>query len=168
MNIEAIMSTPVITCSPGEKLGHAAHLMWEHDIGVIPVVDDKGRVVGMLTDRDICMSTYTRGTAPQSIPVADAMAHDIFSCHPGDSLEAVEHLMQEKQLHRLPVVDGDHRIVGLISLNDIARHAMSTRKKNGLDHDVAVTLAAISAPRSQKPHHARGDRMGHLPYQLVP
>jgi CBS domain-containing protein len=151
MNIQEIMSKPAVTCRPSDTLNIAAQLMWQHDCGAIPVVNDDNSVVGMITDRDICMATYTRGSAPQAIQISDAMAKQVFSCHPDESLDAAERLMSDNQIRRIPVVDGDNRPVGLLSLNDIARYAASSRKKNGIDREVTQTLAAICQPRP----HAR-------------
>jgi CBS domain-containing protein len=76
------------------------------------------------------------------------MTRKVFSCHADDSLNAAERLMGEKQIRRVPIVDGDNRPVGILSLNDVARHAAS-RSKNGLDRELAQTLAAICEPRAQ-------------------
>lgn len=149
MNVQEIMSKPAVTCHPSDSLNTAAQLMWEHDCGAVPVVNDDGAVIGMITDRDVCMAAYTRGTSLQAIPVANAMATSVFSIHGQDSIEAAERMMSDKQVRRLPVVDGDNRPVGVLSLNDIARYAASTRKKNGLDREVTQTLAAISKPRPE-------------------
>jgi CBS domain-containing protein len=147
MNIEQIMSQPVASCRERDSLHTAAQLMWEHDCGAVPVLDHEGKLIGMVTDRDICMATFTQGKAPQDICVADVMSKQVFACHPGDSLESAELLMSEKQIRRLPVVNGSREPLGMLSLNDIARYGASTRKKNGMDHQVVQTMAAICEPR---------------------
>ena len=149
MNIQEIMSKPAITCRTSDSLNTAAQLMWEHDCGVLPVVDDEGSAVGMITDRDICMAAYTQGRTLPSIEVSQAMARQVFSCRVNDPLKVAEQLMSEKQVRRVPVVDGDNRPLGVLSLNDIARHATVSRKKNGLDHEVTQTLAAICQPHME-------------------
>lgn len=148
MKVEELMSQPVVTCRPRDSLNAAAKLLWDHDCGAVPVVDDQGVLNGMITDRDICMSAYTRGVGLSDIAVADAMAKDVFACRPQDSLDSAERVMSEKQVRRLPVVNDDDRPVGFISLNDIARFAAASRKKNGLDREVTRTLAAICEPRT--------------------
>ena len=150
MNIQEIMSKPAVTCHSNDTLNTAARLMWEHDCGALPVVDDEGGTIGMITDRDICMAAYTQGSPLHSIEVSQAMAREVFSCRIKDSLETAEQLMSEKQVRRVPVVNGDNRPVGVLSLNDIARHATVSRKKNGLDHEVTQTLAAICRPRAER------------------
>jgi len=149
MTIQEIMSKPAVTCRQSDTLHAAAELMWERDCGVIPVTDDDGKLVGIVTDRDVCMATYTKGSPPQAIPISDVMARQVFSCHVNDSLGAAERLMSEKQIRRVPIVDGDNRPVGLLSLNDVARYAASARSENGLDRELAQTLAAICQPRAQ-------------------
>jgi CBS domain-containing protein len=155
MNIQEIMSKPVATCRHNDTLNTAAQLMWEHDCGAVPVTGDDGQLIGMITDRDICMATYTRGSAPHEIRVADAMSKQVFSCRANDSLETAEHLMGQKQVRRVPIVDSDNRPVGVLSLNDIARYAASARKKDGLEREVTQTLAAICQPRPRAAQQAR-------------
>jgi CBS domain-containing protein len=147
MNIQEIMSKPAITCQQRDTVNTAAQRMWESDCGTIPVVNEGGNVVGMITDRDICMAAYTQGRALHAIPVSNVMSKSVFSCRAEDSLDAAEHLMRDNQIRRVPVVDGNNRPIGVLSLNDIARYAASARKKGGLDHDVTQTLAAICRPR---------------------
>jgi CBS-domain-containing membrane protein len=108
-------------------------------------------VIGMLTDRDVCMATYTQGRGPQhNIPVRDAMAREVFACLPDDNHAEVEDIMRKRRVRRLPVVDLDGRLVGLISLNDLARESarQQTRVQKDLTPaDVSAMLAAICQPR---------------------
>lgn len=150
MRIEQIMSQPVLTCSIHDNLNTAAQLMWEHDCGAIPVADDEGRLVGIVTDRDICMATYTQGSAPQAISVSSAMAKEVRSCQPSDSIETVERLMRESQVRRIPIIDDENHPIGLVSLNDISREAARAKKRNGVDREVVDTLAAICQPRPRE------------------
>jgi CBS domain-containing protein len=99
----------------------------------------------MITDRDACMAAYTQGLPLQSIPVSRAMSRQVFSCRPDQALEAAEKLMAEKQVRRLPVLDGEGHALGVLSLNDVAREAAS-RPGDGLASDVAKTLGAICQP----------------------
>jgi len=150
MHIEQIMSHPVFTCQPDDTASAAARLMWEHDCGVIPVVNHEGAVVGMVTDRDLCMAAYTQGKPLGEIPVSTAMARDVFGCRPQDSIESVEHLMRDKHIRRVPVIDAEGRLVGLISLNDIVRDA-AARGRNSSDRQLTRTMAAICEPRRAPP-----------------
>jgi len=147
MKIQKIMSTPALCCLRTDTLNTAAELMWNHDCGAIPVTDSDGKLVGMLTDRDICMAAYTKGQALQDIPVASAMATRVYSCKAGEPVAVAERLMRDNQVRRLPVVDDAGRPVGLLSLNDVARHAAAART-DGAEHALTETMAAICAART--------------------
>jgi CBS domain-containing protein len=150
MNVEQLMQRTVHTCRAHHTLNDAARLMWEHDCGCLPVVDGEGHAIGMLTDRDICMAAYTRGEALWQIPVAAAMAMNPRTCRTGDTLTHAESVMRDGQLRRLPVVDRRNRVVGILSLNDVARQAAREAhrpNRNVLPDEVASTLGAICTPR---------------------
>lgn len=146
MKVQEIMSQPVVACHRNDNLNRAAQLMWENDCGVIPVVGDDGRIAGIVTDRDVCMASYTRGQALDAIPVSAAMALDVFTCRPEDSLETAERLMGQKQVRRVPVVDDDNRPVGVLSMNDVARH-VAAQNRSAADRDVVRAMAAVCQPR---------------------
>lgn len=147
MQIKETMSHPVVTCSLQSTLDHPARLMWEFDCGIVPVVDDEGKLAGVLTDRDICMAAYTQGKPLFSIPVTVAMAHHAIAVHVDDGIEQAETLMRQNQVRRLPVVDNDNRPVGIVSMNDLARLAVRA-KRSGVDRELVKTLAAVCAPRA--------------------
>lgn len=146
MQIKDIMSHPPVTCPVSSTLDHAARLMWEFDCGIIPVVKDDGRLAGVVTDRDVCMAAYTQGRPLASIPIATAAAKQVVAVHASDSIEQVEQLMRENQIRRLPVLDGDDRPIGLVSMNDLARLAAHA-KKSGVDRELVQTLAAVCQRR---------------------
>jgi CBS-domain-containing membrane protein len=120
--------------------------MWEFDCGIVPIVNDEGRLAGVVTDRDICMAAYTQGRALADIPVTTAMARQVVAVHRDDSVEEVETLLADNQVRRLPVLDSDGRPVGLVSMNDLARLA-ARAKKSGVDRELIETLAAVCQPR---------------------
>lgn len=147
MRIKEIMSHPVVTCPTDSTLDHAARLMWEYDCGVIPVVNDEGRLAGVITDRDICMAAYTQGRALNTIAVTAAMAANVVAVHADDAIEQAEELMRDRQIRRLPVLDEDGRPAGLVSMNDLARLAARARK-SVVDRELVQTLAAVCQPRA--------------------
>jgi CBS domain-containing protein len=156
MLVEKLMRKDVKTCSASDMLDRAAQIMWENDVGVVPVTDDKGRVISVITDRDICMAAYTQGRPLHAIPVATASSRRLFAIHPNDTLEVAEQKMREHQVRRLPVTNGDGRIAGILSLNDLARH--TSRRNGGVTADqVASTLQAIGAS-APAPHAASPSR----------
>ena len=150
MNVADLMTTPVQSCRSEDNLQRPAQIMWESDCGVVPVVDGEGRVVGMMTDRDICMAAYTQGQALWQIPVSAAMAKEVHAVREGDGLEAAEGLMRRVRVRRVPVLDTEGRLKGILSMSDLARHTHRSvgRRTHGLSGDsVAQTLAAICEPQ---------------------
>ena len=119
MKVEQLMSRDVKTCQATEMLNRAAQLMWENDCGCVPVVDEDGRAVGMITDRDVCMAAYTQGRPLDALPVASAMARDLRSCHATDTIVEAESIMRAAQVRRLPVVDPEGTLLGIVSRRDL-------------------------------------------------
>ena len=148
MHIQDMMSAPVTTCAQDDTLHTAARLMWENDCGAVPVINQNGQLIGIITDRDICMATYTMGRAPQEIMVSEVMAKQVVSSHVDKSIDSVERLMSDHQIRRVPIVNKENHPVGMLSLNDLTRHAAS-HKKNGADREIIHTMAAIGQPRAQ-------------------
>jgi len=153
MLIADIMTEEALACSPGATLNDAARLMWENDFGGVPVVDDGGRVVGMITDRDIAMAAYLQGRALGEISVASAMSSGICTCKGSDEIAAARELMMLQKLHRLPVVDDGGLLTGIVTLNDLslaALHAAKRRKKGAVTPaQVGEAVAAIFAGDQQ-------------------
>ena len=120
MKVRELMTSPVHTCRTDESLAKAAERLWQHDCGVLPVVDRDGKVTAMLTDRDVCMGAWTRGARLDQVRVADTMSKTLVSCRADDELATAADTMATHQLHRLPVVDNDGKPIGIVSLNDLA------------------------------------------------
>ena len=123
MNVSQLMKSDVEICGPDDNLATAACRMWDADLGCLPVVDQDGQVIGMITDRDICMAALTRGQPLRDIPVAVAMSNEVLSCSPDATLIEAEEVMRSGQVRRLPVIDSDACLVGIVSLNDLAHLA---------------------------------------------
>ena len=145
MLIRTVMTPGVVTCGAGDTLEHAAKLMWENDLGFLPVVDREDRVIGAITDRDALMAAYTRGAALNSLVVEGVMTHPAITCTIHDHARQLEHVMAQRQIRRVPVIDGHGKAVGVITLGDLARaslvgHELSPRGPTS-------TLAAITQPR---------------------
>ncbi len=143
MNVESVMSRGVATCRRTDSLAVAAKMMWDHDCGAVPVVDDQGRVVGMLTDRDCLMAAFTRGRRLDELSVQAAMAHLVFSAKVGQSAASALVRMQEHQVRRLPVVDEQGRLAGVVSLADLVQASSKPDAEQAL-----ATFAAVTRPRS--------------------
>jgi len=151
MFVKELMSKAVASCAPSDTLNRAAQLMWNCDCGCIPVVDEGGKPISMITDRDICMAAYTRDLPLSMMKVDSAMSQRIITAKEMDTISDAEAMMREQQIRRLPVVDDAGKVTGVLSLNDIAVHSKSKlgrlghRNELGADA-VASTLAAICAP----------------------
>jgi len=151
VNVGALMSQDVHTCHPLDSLHFAARLMWDHDCGSVPVVD-QNLVVGMLTDRDICMAAYTQGRSLHHLTVRDAMSRQVHSCHADDALSTAGQIMAVHQVRRLPVIEEDGRLVGIISLSDLARECARSSKQSKNDvtnAKIGETLMAICVSTPQ-------------------
>jgi len=146
MKVKDLMTTEVKSCADYHTLNTAAQMMWEHDIGCVPVIDKEGRAIAMLTDRDICMGAFIQGVPLSAALVTSAMSKQVFSCTPEDDITAAEKLMAEKQVRRLPVVDKHGRLAGIISLSNIA---CQTQKEARAATDAELTrlMASVCAPR---------------------
>jgi CBS domain-containing protein len=122
--------------------------MWDCDCGAVPVVDESSQVIGMITDRDICMSCWSQDRAPTAIQVSQSMSRELFCCSPEDSLASAETTMRSKQVRRLPVTDREGRLAGIISLADLVRQgATNGQRREAAPDEVASTLAGICRRR---------------------
>ncbi len=146
MKLEQRIQQPVVKVGADDDLHRAAQLLWEHDCGALVVVDIEGKLVGMLTDRDICMAAWSRGLPLSSIPVRTAMATHVVRCRASDSDEDAARLMASHQVRRLPIVDADDRPLGLVALADLAR-AAATARDPAAARRITETLAAVSRRR---------------------
>jgi CBS-domain-containing membrane protein len=160
MKVGELMSRRVFTCSVDDCLDKPAQRMWEEDVGSIPVLDHAGRIAGIVTDRDLCMAAHLRGQPLAAIRVDGVMSRGVVSCRPGEEIAVAQRLMRRHQIHRLPVVEANDRLVGILSLNDLARAAARERTKAvrqiGTDA-IAQTLAAITEPRWSRAPSASDD-----------
>lgn len=144
--VRQLMSTDLRTCTPEDSLHTAAQLLWNHDVGALAVTSG-GRVVGMITDRDIAMAAYHQGRPLHELQVASAMAKQPRTVTPEDALEDALRLMSEHQVRRLPVVDPQGRLKGLLSMNDLARESIRPKAKVQAK-SVLEALAAVCQPRA--------------------
>ena len=147
MRVRELMTQPVYSCSVEDHANAAAQIMWEHDCGVVPVVDQGGRVVGVLTDRDLCMAAHFQNRPLTDISVAGVMAQEVCTCRADDDVADAERLMADRQIHRLPVVSDDRSLIGILSLADVARQAKpASGRRDDPVSQLANTVSAISEP----------------------
>ena len=119
MNITQVMTTDVWVGSPDDTLQKAAQMMSDYDFGILPIVDNN-QLVGMLSDRDITIRAVAKGFSPNEHNVREIMTHDVQRINQDESVEDAAKMMSELQVRRLPVVDSDQQLVGIVSLGDLA------------------------------------------------
>ena len=146
MKVQTVMTPDPTTCSPDMNLAGVAHLMWDHDCGFVPVVNAAGIVIGVITDRDICMATTTRRMLPEQIFAGQAMSSPVHACSPGETISSALRTMKELRVRRLPVIDETGMLRGVVSMNDMVLAAED--KKRPPAKDIVSTMAAICAHRS--------------------
>jgi CBS domain-containing protein len=149
MKVSDLMTKHVATIRRDEPLSNAAQLMWDCDCGALPVLDNDERVVGMVTDRDICMASWSKDRSPSALRVSDAMSQALFHCAPHDSVAYAEGLLRSKQIRRLPVLDSEQRLQGILSLADIVRQGTTSEARTQAElapGEITLTIAQICRP----------------------
>jgi len=152
MQIHELMTHAPAVCTTSEPLTRAAQIMWERDCGAVPITDAAGQLVGIVTDRDLCMAAYTQGRALHEIRIADVMSKVVFTVGSDATASDALELMNTKAVRRLPVVDAKGRLVGIVSIADCVRAAKSGAAKKPLQESaVFKTVASVSAARPAEP-----------------
>ena len=131
MKVSEVMTRDVQTISPDQPVREAASFMLSADAGSIPVTDG-GRLIGMITDRDIAVRGVAKGHGPDT-PVRDLMTDDLIIVRVDDDIEDVASKMSEAQVRRLPVIDRDDKLCGIVSLGDLARETDSESAHEALE-----------------------------------
>jgi CBS domain-containing protein len=151
MEVRELMTSEAASCTSETSLATAAGLMWEHDCGVLPVVDDVRKVVGVITDRDICMASAMRGRPASEISVSEVISGEVYACKPETDVREALKTMRLEKVRRLPVIDAEGELQGILSMNDVSLEAQATNGKEtaGLSYaDVVETYQAICAHRT--------------------
>jgi CBS domain-containing protein len=142
MKVSEIMTRDVHLASPGQSLREVASEMEKHDVGVLPV-GDNDRLIGMITDRDIAIRGISHGLGPDAC-VRDVMSAEVKYCFEDDAIDDLAHSMASEQIRRLPVLNNKKRLVGIISLGDLAT-----------SRDGQTTGAALSGISQHGGHHCQ-------------
>jgi CBS domain-containing protein len=144
MQIHEVMSRTVRLTRPDDSVQHAAQLMAEADAGALPV-SENDRLVGMVTDRDIAIRGDARGCDPTKTTVSEVMSHEpVKYCYEDEDLEHVARNMAQLQVRRLPVVDRQKRLVGIVSLSDLSKRS-----------DASAAGDALRGVASQSTQHSQ-------------
>jgi CBS domain-containing protein len=144
MTCKEIMTANPATCTPTAHVQAVALIMSEEDVGVVPVIDEKSkRLVGLVTDRDLCLEVVAGGKSPQEVRVSTVMSRPLATCLADDNLQLCLDLMKEHQLRRIPIIDESGHCVGIISQRDIALHVSQPQ-------EIHETIREISRSHGSK------------------
>ena len=140
MKIKEVMSPNPVCCTPSDSAQMVARIMRDGNIGSIPVVIDQQsrELVGVITDRDLCCSIVADGLDPKMTPIQKFISLDPVTCRDGENVEKCERAMQEHQIRRIPIVDSDNRVIGIVAQADLALRDKPEK--------VSKTVAEISKP----------------------
>jgi CBS domain-containing protein len=150
MKIKDVMTREPRTCTGDTNLAAAAALMLDGDCGILPVVDEQARMVGVVTDRDMYIALATRNARASDITVGEVARRQVFTCGPDDDVHAALASMKQHRVRRLPVEGFGGTVAGIISMNDIL-FAAGPRKAVRND-EVVDTFQAICAHHHPVPH----------------
>lgn len=123
MKVRDLMMGSPKSCRPETNLASAVETMWTNDCGFLPVVDEEGRVAGVVTDRDICIALGTRNRRASDVLVREVMTDRVYACAAEDDIHSALETMEKHQVRRLPVVSLDRKLVGILSIGDVTLHA---------------------------------------------
>ena len=147
MTVKELQTSDVKTVSPDTDLAVVARLMWEGDCGAVPVVTEDRKVIGMITDRDICIASATRSKPPAEIRASEVIStnHGVHAVKPDDDVRIALRAMRKHRVRRLPVVDREQRLTGIVSINDLAINASPTLPDSVPAQEFLETFQAICA-----------------------
>lgn len=143
MKCRDVMTKQVKTCKTDSTAKNALRIMHDWECGVVPVVDEHNKLAGIVTDRDIAIYTGQRDQRPAEILLNEFMTKPVLTCHANDHINTAIEKMKEYKIRRVPIVDDDNHVVGLISLGDVA---VITHE----EHETFEALEEISSPVSSK------------------
>lgn len=156
MKIHELMTRDVEACHPSDDLASVAMTMWRRNCGIVPVVDEQNRVLGAITDRDICIATATRHLPPRDLTARDVVSRELFTVHDTDDVRVALEVMQYKQVRRLPVVDANQNLKGIVSMNDIVLSLKVPATRHDTELSPNEVLQALqSICRHPEPEKAR-------------
>jgi len=146
--VELMTGTPAY-CRPDTNLGEAVELMWNYNCGILPLVDADEKVVGVVTDRDICIALGTRNKLPGDIVVSEVAPPRVICCKAQDDVRSALTAMAEARVRRLPVVNDQRKLIGILSMDDIVTHIQSIAPPLSVElspEDVMRVLTLVYRP----------------------
>ena len=143
MNVRDVMTPGPASCTAGINLGAAVEILWNDNCGMLPVIDGDERVISVITERDICIALGTRNRLPGEITVGEVVTHHAICCGAADDVRSALAKMLEAGVRRLPVVNTQGKLEGILALDDVVEPILlkNTARDNGqAAEDVASTL----------------------------
>ena len=156
MKVRDLMTKTAVSCRSETSLAAAGALMWENDCGLLPIVSETGKVNGVVTDRDICIALSTRDGQSSQITAGEVAKPAAFVCSPDDDIHTALKTMCKERIRRLPVVNSEGGLVGILSMNDVVLRAeKGDGKKPEISYDDVVrAFQAICAHQPGTIHAA--------------
>jgi len=145
MNVSEIMKRDVMTCGPQDDLATVGRIMHDHRCGFVPVVDSHGTVIGVLTDRDVCLHGADAARSLAHIGVKDVMSSPVFSCFADENVKTTMTTMAKHHVRRLPVLDKQGHLQGVLSIDDVIQ--APRRRGAPTAEEIVAALKDIAAPR---------------------
>jgi len=143
MKVTQLMSKNVTTCAPEDTLREAAGLMLKNDCGSLPVVDEESQVLGMISDRDLCMCSLIEGAPLEGLSVSRAMSKEVWGLHPEDTFADACQALKTHGVRRLPVMDERHHLVGILGIGDLVG-PVAKKQKGATQRDLLDALIALT------------------------
>jgi len=146
MKVKEIMTQSAVCCGSETNVGGAVELMWNRNVGMLPVVNKDGKLIGVVTDRDICIAMGTRTCLPGDLSVGEIATREVFTCKPNDDIHEALLEMGEHQVRRLPVVSDQGVPQGLLSMDDLIVHSELGKLRGACDlsaEEVAATMKKV-------------------------
>ena len=127
MKVKEVMTPNAKSIWLTESLVDAAKLMWDNDCGVLPIIKDGRKVIGMITDRDICMALAMRDKNPSGVSVEEVMTGQVYAVSSEDDVEQALQTMKDHKIRRVPVLNPEGELEGILSMNDLVLHAKASK-----------------------------------------
>ena len=150
MRVEEVMMRTPVCCGPETNLGAATELLWSRNCGILPIVNAQQKVIGVITDRDLCIALGTRNQLAGQVAVGDVMSGTVYSCRPEDDIHAALDTMARNRVRRLPVISKEGHLEGILSMDNVVLHADAAGAGKTAElgsRDIVVTLQRIYGPR---------------------